>query len=163
MNKSTVWWTGSTGSAHRVYEPSLNESRRLADQGPRLKPPKCFLASNLGCTSQNGRTLTSSSSVGRQETGVQGNLPWLATRGAQAHYLGHQILIRFFLHDLGNVVKQFCSPLTMAMVHERLATTERFGRWLVTLMAASGETLVLRTTSVATVMTGGPPPSNNST
>jgi hypothetical protein len=106
--------------------------------------------------------VASPSMVDRQETKAQGNPPWPSARGAEARYLGHQNLIHFFLHDLGNEVKLFCSPSVAAMVHERLAMAARFGRWLVAVMVATGEALAPGMAPAVTVMTGGPPPSNNS-
>jgi hypothetical protein len=65
-------------------------------------------------------------------------------RRAQARYLGHQNLIRFFLRALGNEVKPFCSPLATVMVK-----------------AAFGEAPALGAASAVAVPIGGPSPVNN--
>jgi hypothetical protein len=87
----------------------------------------------------------------------RGNPPWPTPRGAQARCLGHQNLICFFLHDLGNEVKPFCSPSATATVHERLATTTWFGRWLVMVKVFSGEAPVPGMAPAVMLMMGGPP------
>jgi hypothetical protein len=85
-----------------------------------------------------------------------------AARAAQTHTIGHQMLNHFFLHDLGNEVKAFCSPSAMEMVDGEWVMVARFDRCFTMVKAVSSEAPALGTALVAAVRMGGPPPSNDS-
>jgi hypothetical protein len=84
-------------------------------------------------------------------------------QGALAHYLGHQNLMRLFLRGLGNEVKPFCSPSATETVDGEQTTAARFRRRFAMMKATFCEAPASRMAPAATVATGGPPPSSNST
>jgi hypothetical protein len=91
-----------------------------------------------------------------------GGAPWPAQRRAQARYLGHQNLIRFFLHALGIEAKPFCAPSTTTTVHKRPAAVARFSQAPTTMAAAHSDALAPTTTSMMAVEVVPSPPSDSS-
>jgi hypothetical protein len=156
----------STSPGAQGPRPSLNKGRRSADQGSRLKPPKHFPASNLRCTSQNGRSggflLTRDGEKQRPGAGGGGLPPWLAERRAQARNLWHQNLIYFFLRALIIEVKPFFSPSATATIHERSPVVARFSRAATMAAAAPSDALAPRTNSTTAVDVLPSPPSGGS-
>jgi hypothetical protein len=79
-------------------------------------------------------------------------LPWLGLieaerrghrgrrlEGAQAHPIGHQTLIRFFLRDLGYERNLFCPLTAVKLGHKRWSMGRQLGLWLAVVRSSSGE------------------------
>jgi hypothetical protein len=95
------------------------------------------------------------SNPGRQSTNGRPGarlLPWLSSteaerhwchgrrlEGAQAHPIGHQTLIQFFLRDLGYKRNLFCTLIAVKPGHKRRLMGRRLGRQLATVRSSSGE------------------------
>jgi hypothetical protein len=85
---------------------------------------------------------------------------WLGR--ALAHGTRHPLLIQKLLHDLDDERHPCCSLTVLGTDHRKQATGWWLGRCLATVRAISGEAPALRTAPAAAVVTGGPPPSNDS-
>jgi hypothetical protein len=84
-------------------------------------------------------------------------LPWLGSteaerrgrrgrrlEGAQAHPIGHQTLIRFFLRDLGYKRNLFCPLTAVKLGHKRRSMGRWLGLWLAVVRSSSDEALTSR-------------------
>jgi hypothetical protein len=109
---------------HESTNPSLNESRRLVDHGPRLARSKGYGGFSSRSLIYEWTACVASSCTVLGETGEPRDPPWPADRAALSRAMRHHLLIRGDLRVLGDE-RDPIYPLTAVETSHRKRATGR--------------------------------------